>query len=95
MAEMINFDKVTTLLLQHGEWYEVNPGTLISIPAADFLSGHSGTMHLPGKVTVPGQLAHAVRSYSSDIQREREERGAGLAIAHREKYTPASWPVRC
>ena len=43
MAEMINFDKVTTLLLQHGEWYEVDPGTLTSIPAANFLSGHSET----------------------------------------------------
>jgi hypothetical protein len=43
MAEIINFDKVTTLLLQHGEWYEVDPGTLTSIHAADFLSGHSGT----------------------------------------------------
>jgi len=43
MAEIVNFDKVTTLLLQHGEWYEVDPGTLTSIPAADFLSGHSGT----------------------------------------------------
>ena len=42
MAEMINFDKVTTLLLQHGEWYEVDPGTLTSIPAANLLSGHSG-----------------------------------------------------
>ncbi len=42
MAEIINFDKVTTLLLQHGEWYEVDPGTLSSVPAADFLSGHSG-----------------------------------------------------
>ena len=43
MAGMINFDKVTTLLLQHGEWFEVDPGTLTSIPATDFLSGHSGT----------------------------------------------------
>ena len=42
MAETINFYKVTTLLLQHGEWYEVDPGTRTSIPAADFLSGHSG-----------------------------------------------------
>jgi hypothetical protein len=24
-----------------------------------------------------------------------EERGSGLAIAHREEYTPASWRVRC
>jgi hypothetical protein len=43
MAGMINFEKVTTLLLQHGEWFEVDPGTLTSIPATDFLSGHSGT----------------------------------------------------
>ena len=32
-----------------------------------------------------------MRSCSSDIQREREERGSGLAIAHREEHTPASW----
>jgi hypothetical protein len=43
MAEPINFDKVTSVLLQHGEWYEVDPGTLTSIPAADFLSGHPET----------------------------------------------------
>lgn len=42
MDEILNFDKVTTVLLQHGEWYEVDPGTLTSIPAANFLSGHSG-----------------------------------------------------
>ena len=28
MAEVIDYDKVTTLLLRHGEWYEVDPGTL-------------------------------------------------------------------
>lgn len=43
MAEIVNFDKVTSVLLQHGEWYEVDPGTLTSIPAANFLAGHSGT----------------------------------------------------
>jgi len=42
MDEIINFDKVTSLLLQHGEWFEVDPGTLTSIPTANFLSGHSG-----------------------------------------------------
>jgi hypothetical protein len=42
MAEIINYDKVTTVLLQHGEWYEVDPGTFTSVPAADFLSGHPG-----------------------------------------------------
>jgi hypothetical protein len=43
MAEIISYDKVTTVLLQHGEWYEVDPGTLTSIPAANFLSGDPGT----------------------------------------------------
>jgi hypothetical protein len=43
MTEIINYDKVTAVLLQHGEWYEVDPGTLTPIPAADFLSGHPGT----------------------------------------------------
>jgi hypothetical protein len=43
MTEIINYEKVTAVLLQHGEWYEVDPGTLTSIPAADFLSGHPGT----------------------------------------------------
>ena len=32
MTEVIDYDKVTTVLLQHGEWYEVDPGTLGSIP---------------------------------------------------------------
>ncbi len=41
MTPMIDFDKVTTVLLLHGEWYEVDPGTFTSIPAANFLSGHS------------------------------------------------------
>jgi hypothetical protein len=37
MAEAIDYDKVTTLLLLHGEWYEVDPGTLTPIPASNFL----------------------------------------------------------
>jgi hypothetical protein len=43
MAEAIDYDKVTTLLLQHGEWYEVDPGTLTPIPSSAFLDGHSGS----------------------------------------------------
>jgi hypothetical protein len=43
MAEIVNYDKVTSVLLQHGEWFEVDPGTLSLVPAADFFSGHSGT----------------------------------------------------
>jgi len=43
MAEIIDYDKVTTLLLQHGEWYEVDAGTLTAIPASNFLAGHSGS----------------------------------------------------
>ncbi len=42
MTHTIEFEKVTTVLLQHGEWYEVDDGTFASIPAANFLSGHSG-----------------------------------------------------
>jgi hypothetical protein len=42
MDEIVNIDKVTSVLLQHGEWFEVDPGTLTPIPAANFLSGHSG-----------------------------------------------------
>lgn len=41
-AEAIDYDKVTTLLLLHGEWYEVDPGTLTPIPASNFLAGHPG-----------------------------------------------------
>ena len=26
MTPTIDFEKVTTVLLQHGEWYEVDPG---------------------------------------------------------------------
>lgn len=43
MTDKIDFDKVTSVLLQHGEWYEVDAGTLTSIPETDFLSGHPGT----------------------------------------------------
>ncbi len=43
MSEIVNADKVTAVLLQHGEWYEVDPGTLAVIPAANFFSGHPGT----------------------------------------------------
>jgi hypothetical protein len=42
MEEIVNFDKVTSVLLQHGEWYEVDAGTLTAVPAAHFLSGHPG-----------------------------------------------------
>jgi hypothetical protein len=43
MAEIVDYDKVTSVLLEHGEWYEVDPGTFTSIPEAHFLSGHSRT----------------------------------------------------
>ncbi|HTK87903.1 MAG TPA: hypothetical protein VL329_09230 [Nitrospiraceae bacterium] len=43
MADGIDYDKVTTLLLQHGEWYEVDAGTLTPIPSSDFLGGHYGS----------------------------------------------------
>lgn len=43
MTDQIDFDKVTSVLLQHGEWYEVDAGTLTAIPEADFLSCHLGT----------------------------------------------------
>lgn len=42
MAESISYDKVTALLLQHGEWFEADRGTFTSIVAANFLSGHRG-----------------------------------------------------
>lgn len=32
MAVIVDYDKVTTVLLQHGEWYEVDRGTFTSIP---------------------------------------------------------------
>jgi hypothetical protein len=43
MADIVNYDKVTSVLLQHGEWYEVDRGTFTAIPAANFLSGQHGT----------------------------------------------------
>jgi hypothetical protein len=43
MTDIVTFDKVTTVLLQHGEWYEVDPGTFTFIPAANFLSGQPGS----------------------------------------------------
>jgi hypothetical protein len=43
MAEIIDCDKVTALLLRHGEWYEVDPGTLTPIQASNFLAGHPGS----------------------------------------------------
>ena len=39
----MNCDKVTSVLLQHGEWYEGDPGTFTSIPEAKVLSGHPRT----------------------------------------------------
>jgi hypothetical protein len=43
MADIINFDNVTTLLLTNNEWYDVDRGTFTSIPMANFLSGAPGT----------------------------------------------------
>jgi hypothetical protein len=43
MAEIINYDKVTAVLLQHGEWYEVEPETLTAVSATNFLGGNPGT----------------------------------------------------
>ncbi|HEY6085780.1 MAG TPA: hypothetical protein VIU63_10320 [Nitrospira sp.] len=43
MDDIVGCDKVTSVLLQHGEWYEVDAGTLTVIPAANFFGGHAGT----------------------------------------------------
>lgn len=43
MAESITHDKVAMVLLQNGEWYEVDRGTFSSIPEANFLSGQTRT----------------------------------------------------
>ena len=43
MAEFINYDQVTAVLLQHGEWYEVDRGTLNPVSATNFLSCNPGT----------------------------------------------------
>ncbi len=43
MTEIVKFDKVTSVLLLHGAWYEVDPGTFTSILAANFLGGHPGS----------------------------------------------------
>jgi hypothetical protein len=40
MAEIVAYDKVISVLLEHGEWYEVDRGTFSSISEANFLSGH-------------------------------------------------------
>jgi hypothetical protein len=43
MSEIINCDKVSAVLLQHGEWYEVERGTLEVVSATNFLAGNPGT----------------------------------------------------
>lgn len=43
MEDIVNYDKVTSVLLQHGEWYEVDHGTFTSISSGNFLSGHCGS----------------------------------------------------
>jgi len=40
MDEIVDCDKVISVLLEHGEWYEVDSGTFTSIPDVHFLSGH-------------------------------------------------------
>jgi len=43
MAEIVNCDKVSTVLLRHGNWIEVDPGTFAPISPANFLSANPGT----------------------------------------------------
>jgi hypothetical protein len=43
MSEIVSYDKVTSVLLQHGEWYEVDPGTFREVSATNFLGGNPGT----------------------------------------------------
>ena len=43
MSEIVSNDKVTTVLLQQGNWFEVDSGTFTVISAANFLSGNPGT----------------------------------------------------
>ena len=43
MSEIVSFDKVTAVLLQHGEWCEVDPGTFREVSATNFLGGNPGT----------------------------------------------------
>jgi len=43
MSEIVNCDKVSAVLLQHGEWYEVEPQTLTVVSAPNFLGGNPGS----------------------------------------------------
>ncbi|HXV68788.1 MAG TPA: hypothetical protein VD738_07670 [Nitrospira sp.] len=43
MSEIVNCDKVSAVLLRHGEWYEVEPQTLTVVSAPNFLGGNPGT----------------------------------------------------
>lgn len=43
MSESITCDKVGAVLLQNGEWYEVEPGTLTVVSASNFLGGSTSS----------------------------------------------------
>lgn len=73
-------------VLQHGEWYEGDAGTLTFIPEADFLSGHPGTRAFAWKAMEPTLPAPAARSFWLDIPRERMS--SALAMWFRVRVTP-------
>ena len=68
MSEIINYDKVTAVLLQHGEWYEIEPETLTAASATNFWAVTLEPVHLLGKATAPVTPVHATHSFSTDTQ---------------------------
>ena len=53
MAEIINCNKVTAVLQQHGEWSEIEHGTSSSIPGRTICPVTPEPTHLHGKAAVP------------------------------------------
>jgi hypothetical protein len=78
MAEVIDYDKVTTLLLRHGEWYEVDPGHSRRFKRRVSLPVIPGPMPLRGRAVAPISPAPAMRLSSSVIHLEENSRGLHL-----------------
>jgi hypothetical protein len=68
MSEILNCDKVMAVLLQYGDWYDVEPETLNVVSSTNFWVATLELVHLLGRTTAPGSPVRAMRSFSSDTQ---------------------------
>ena len=68
MSEIVNCDKVMAVLLQHGEWYEVEPETLRVVSLTNFRVAALELVQLLGRSMAAVSPVRAPCSFLSNTQ---------------------------